>query len=75
MVRLRGRDALPIAAACGLAGEVEAVRRWYEPHLKRIHDDAPARKADLMQRDAYRPCSSSASVPCDHRPANAGPSR
>jgi hypothetical protein len=29
--------------------EIEAVRRWYEPHLERIHDDAPARKADLMQ--------------------------
>ena len=25
------------------------MRRWYEPHLERIHDDAPARKADLMQ--------------------------
>jgi DNA helicase-2/ATP-dependent DNA helicase PcrA len=29
--------------------EIEAVRRWYEPHLERIHDDAPARLADLMQ--------------------------
>ncbi len=25
------------------------MRRWYEPHLERIHDDAPARKADLVQ--------------------------
>jgi DNA helicase-2/ATP-dependent DNA helicase PcrA len=25
------------------------VRRWYEPHLERIHDDAPVRLADLMQ--------------------------
>jgi DNA helicase II / ATP-dependent DNA helicase PcrA len=29
--------------------EIEAVRQWYEPHLERIHDDAPSRKADLMQ--------------------------
>jgi DNA helicase-2/ATP-dependent DNA helicase PcrA len=28
--------------------EIEALRRWHEPHLERIHDDAPARKADLM---------------------------
>jgi DNA helicase-2/ATP-dependent DNA helicase PcrA len=33
----------------GWPAEVEAVRRWYEPHLERIHDDAQARKADLMQ--------------------------
>jgi DNA helicase II / ATP-dependent DNA helicase PcrA len=29
--------------------EFEQVRRWYEPHLTRIHDDAPARAADLAQ--------------------------
>ncbi len=29
--------------------EIGAVRRWYEPHLARLHDDAPTRKADLMQ--------------------------
>jgi DNA helicase-2/ATP-dependent DNA helicase PcrA len=29
--------------------EIEAVRRWYEPHLERRHEDAPSRKADLMQ--------------------------
>jgi DNA helicase II / ATP-dependent DNA helicase PcrA len=33
----------------GWPAEVEAVRRWYEPHLERIHDDALARKADLTQ--------------------------
>jgi DNA helicase-2/ATP-dependent DNA helicase PcrA len=33
----------------GWPAEIEAVRRWYEPHLERIHDDAPARKADLVQ--------------------------
>jgi len=25
------------------------VRRWYEPHLERLHDDAAARTADLAQ--------------------------
>ena len=29
--------------------EIETVRRWYEPHLERRHDDAPSRKADLVQ--------------------------
>jgi DNA helicase II / ATP-dependent DNA helicase PcrA len=29
--------------------EIETVRRWYEPHLERRHDDAPTRKADLVQ--------------------------
>ena len=24
-------------------------RRWYEPHLERIHEDAAARRADLLQ--------------------------
>src|SRR5580700_2948305 len=33
----------------GWPAEIEAVRRWYEPHLERIHDDAAARKADLVQ--------------------------
>ncbi|MEN3376678.1 MAG: ATP-dependent helicase UvrD/PcrA, partial [Hyphomicrobiales bacterium] len=27
--------------------EFEQVRRWYEPHLERLHEDAPARAADL----------------------------
>ena len=29
--------------------EVELVRDWYQPHLERLHDDAPARAADLDQ--------------------------
>jgi DNA helicase-2/ATP-dependent DNA helicase PcrA len=29
--------------------EIELARRWYEPHLDRIHDDATARLADLLQ--------------------------
>ena len=33
----------------GWPAEIETVRRWYEPHLERRHDDAPSRKADLMQ--------------------------
>jgi DNA helicase-2/ATP-dependent DNA helicase PcrA len=27
----------------------QRARRWYEPHLERIHEDAPARQADLLQ--------------------------
>jgi len=36
----------------GLAGwpaEMEAVRRWYEPHLERLHEDAAMRLADILQ--------------------------
>ncbi|MDW6021175.1 ATP-dependent helicase [Mesorhizobium sp. BAC0120] len=29
--------------------DLEQVRLWYEPHLERIHEDAEARRADLMQ--------------------------
>src|SRR5262249_40206378 len=32
----------------GWPAEIEAVRQWYEPHLERIHEDAGARRADLM---------------------------
>jgi DNA helicase-2/ATP-dependent DNA helicase PcrA len=33
----------------GWPAEIESVRQWYEPHLERIHQDASARRADLMQ--------------------------
>jgi ATP-dependent DNA helicase UvrD/PcrA len=29
--------------------DIERARRWYEPHLRRIHDDAETRQADLIQ--------------------------
>lgn len=29
--------------------DLERVRLWYEPHLERIHEDAEARRADLLQ--------------------------
>ncbi len=29
--------------------EIGQVRRWYEPHLERIHEDAEVRLADLLQ--------------------------
>jgi DNA helicase-2/ATP-dependent DNA helicase PcrA len=35
--------------ASGWPAEFEQVRRWYEPHLERLHDDAAARAADLAQ--------------------------
>ena len=31
------------------AGQLELVRRWYEPHLFRLYDDGAARLADLME--------------------------
>ena len=33
----------------GWPAELEVARRWYEPHLERIHEDAASRRADLLQ--------------------------
>jgi DNA helicase II / ATP-dependent DNA helicase PcrA len=33
----------------GWPAEMERARRWYEPHLDRIHEDAMTRHADLIQ--------------------------
>jgi DNA helicase II / ATP-dependent DNA helicase PcrA len=35
--------------AAGWPAELDLVRRWYEPHLNRIHEDALLREADLLQ--------------------------
>jgi DNA helicase-2/ATP-dependent DNA helicase PcrA len=32
--------------------EFELIRRWYEPHLERNHEDAAIRHADLMQMES-----------------------
>jgi ATP-dependent DNA helicase UvrD/PcrA len=29
--------------------DIDVARRWYEPHLKRMHEDAASRRADLVQ--------------------------
>ncbi|WP_119258544.1 ATP-dependent helicase [Shinella zoogloeoides] len=36
-------------AEAGWPSEIGTVRMWYEPHLERIHEDADARKDDLLQ--------------------------
>jgi DNA helicase-2/ATP-dependent DNA helicase PcrA len=36
-------------AAAKWPADLEHVRLWYEPHLERIHEDATARRADLLQ--------------------------
>jgi DNA helicase-2/ATP-dependent DNA helicase PcrA len=33
----------------GWPAEMERARLWYEPHLDRIHEDSPTRRADLIQ--------------------------
>ena len=33
----------------GWPAEMGHARRWYEPHLERMHEDAAARRADLLQ--------------------------
>lgn len=35
--------------AASWPADLERVRLWYEPHLERIHEDAAARRADLLQ--------------------------
>jgi DNA helicase-2/ATP-dependent DNA helicase PcrA len=35
--------------AAGWPAELDLVRRWYEPHLDRIHEDASLRQPDLLQ--------------------------
>lgn len=37
------------ARKMGWPAEIELVRRWYEPHLERIHEDAQTRQADILQ--------------------------
>lgn len=37
---LRGRSTWP--------ADIECARLWYEPHLERVHEDAAARRADLV---------------------------
>ena len=33
----------------GWPAEIGHARRWYEPHLERVHEDASVRQADLLQ--------------------------
>jgi DNA helicase II / ATP-dependent DNA helicase PcrA len=37
------------SGTAGWPAEMEYARRWYEPHLERIHEDAATRQADLVQ--------------------------
>ena len=37
------------SGAAGWPAELDLVRRWYEPHLHRMHEDAMVREADLLQ--------------------------
>ena len=37
------------ARTAGWPAEIGHARRWYEPHLERIHEDASVRQADLLQ--------------------------
>ncbi len=40
------------AADAHWPAELGRARRWYEPHLERIHEDADMRRADLVQLEA-----------------------
>ncbi|MGG1944314.1 ATP-dependent helicase [Trinickia sp. NRRL B-1857] len=40
------------AALTSWPAEFELVRRWYEPHLERNHDDAMTRHADILQMES-----------------------
>jgi len=43
---------LALAGAREWAGQVTQVRRWYEPHLERLHGNAHVRSGDLTQLEA-----------------------
>ncbi|MFM0051279.1 ATP-dependent helicase [Caballeronia grimmiae] len=45
MARLCGRES-------GWPAEFEMIRRWYEPHLERNHEDAAIRIGDVMQMES-----------------------
>ena len=45
MARLCGRES-------GWPAEFEMIRRWYEPHLERNHEDAGIRIGDVMQMES-----------------------
>jgi DNA helicase-2/ATP-dependent DNA helicase PcrA len=38
-----------IGLAAAWPGEFELIAAWYEPHLQRMHEDAPTRLADIAQ--------------------------
>jgi DNA helicase-2/ATP-dependent DNA helicase PcrA len=40
------------ASSAGWPAELGAARLWYEPQLKRLHEDAAVRRADLLQLEA-----------------------
>jgi DNA helicase II / ATP-dependent DNA helicase PcrA len=40
------------ARASAWPAEFELIRRWYEPHLERNHEDAAIRHADLLQMES-----------------------
>jgi ATP-dependent DNA helicase UvrD/PcrA len=37
------------AGKVGWPSELEVARRWYEPHLERMYEDAASRRADVLQ--------------------------
>jgi DNA helicase-2/ATP-dependent DNA helicase PcrA len=41
--------ALSALPADGWPDALARVRAWYDPHLERLHEDAPTRRADLLQ--------------------------
>jgi DNA helicase-2/ATP-dependent DNA helicase PcrA len=47
--RLTGLLAALRGTGPGWPAEVDLITRWYEPHLQRLYDDAPARQSDLAQ--------------------------
>jgi DNA helicase-2/ATP-dependent DNA helicase PcrA len=42
-------SSLRAGRTAGWPAELERARRWYEPHLERLHEDAVTRRADLIQ--------------------------
>jgi DNA helicase-2/ATP-dependent DNA helicase PcrA len=60
--------------AIALAGQIGAVRAWYQPHLERLCDYATARAGDLQQLEQIamgHPSPRTVSIRVDGRPPDA----
>ena len=56
--RLAGASSALMSKVCGRESgwpaEFEMIRRWYEPHLERNHEDAAIRHGDVLQMEKHR---------------------
>ena len=52
LAAVRRADGEGLRARTGWPAEFEMIRRWYEPHLERNHEDAAIRHGDVLQMES-----------------------